>query len=539
MPPTLRPCGEWGIALKNNQNHQKTPDQKGRFLFKWSSMGARGRILLYFLSFTVIMLVMIWLFQIVFLDDFYKVQTYHTLKTTSSTLEKNLNNQNLNSLTERFAEENGLCIVIVDENFNLVAEGEGLNTCLLHHMDRRELRRYISASNGYEGIQYFSFPMRAFRNDHYDERKFVGPVPRQNRRDPFSLISVHKAALENGKNVYILLNAIMTPLSGTVSTIRNEFGFISILLLVISVVASWLLSRRITRPIVEITEASALLRERQYLPIAHPDYREVQELDDRLQETAKELQKVEGMQKELISNISHDLRTPLTLIQGYAEMMRDIPSEGTAENMQTIVDEANRLSTLVEAVLDLNSIRQSPEKSEASCFPASDCIRPMAERYNKLLESKGYRVLYEADEDVLIETDPVRFQQVLQNLINNAITYTGKDKTVTIRQSRRDQTVRFDVIDTGEGIAEEDLPYIWERYYRGNKPHKRAAVGSGLGLNIVRNILNASGQSYGVESKPGKGSDFWFEAPVANGKNTCSRSQNEIEEKSEKPSPSS
>ena len=104
---------------------------------------------------------------------------------------------------------------------------------------------------------------------------------------------------------------------------------------------------------------------------------------------------------------------------------------------------------------------------------------------------------------------------MLYNLINNALTYTGKDKRVTIAQRVADGKVRISVSDTGEGIAPEDLPYIWSRYYRGGKPHKRATVGSGLGLNIVKGILDRYGLSYGVESKLGEGSTFWFEMPLA------------------------
>ena len=110
--------------------------------------------------------------------------------------------------------------------------------------------------------------------------------------------------------------------------------------------------------------------------------------------------------------------------------------------------------------------------------------------------------------------DEVQAQQVVYNLINNALTYTGEDKRVIISQRIGEDKVRIAVSDTGEGIAPEDLPYIWSRYYRGGKPHKRAAVGSGLGLNIVKGILDRYGLSYGVESTPGQGSTFWFEMPL-------------------------
>ena len=136
-------------------------------------------------------------------------------------------------------------------------------------------------------------------------------------------------------------------------------------------------------------------------------------------------------------------------------------------------------------------------------------------RYAKLTEQDGYHILFEPKGEAWVIADEVQAQQVLYNLINNALTYTGKDKRVTIAQRVAGGKVRISVSDTGEGIAPEDLPYIWSRYYRGGKPHKRATVGSGLGLNIVKGILDRYGLSYGVESKPGEGSTFWFEMPLA------------------------
>ena len=123
--------------------------------------------------------------------------------------------------------------------------------------------------------------------------------------------------------------------------------------------------------------------------------------------------------------------------------------------------------------------------------------------------------MFEPEGEAWVIADEVQAQQVIYNLINNALTYTGEDKRVTISQRVADGKVRVSVSDTGEGIAAEDLPYIWSRYYRGGKPHKRAAVGSGLGLNIVKGILDRHGYAYGVESAPGTGSTFWFEMPLA------------------------
>ena len=119
--------------------------------------------------------------------------------------------------------------------------------------------------------------------------------------------------------------------------------------------------------------------------------------------------------------------------------------------------------------------------------------------------------MFENNEDVYINADELRISQVIYNLVNNAVNHAGEDKTVIITQSIRDKRVRIEVIDHGEGIPADKLPYIWERYYKVDKEHKRGVIGSGLGLSIVKSILDAHNARYGVRSAPGKGSTFWFE----------------------------
>ena len=126
----------------------------------------------------------------------------------------------------------------------------------------------------------------------------------------------------------------------------------------------------------------------------------------------------------------------------------------------------------------------------------------------------GYQIHFESDQEVSVQADEMKISQVLYNLINNAINYTGPDKSVTVRQTVDDGWVKIEVIDTGEGIPTDKLPYVWERYYKLDKTHKRAAVGTGLGLSIVKNVLELHQARYGVNSTVGQGSIFWFALPV-------------------------
>ena len=147
-------------------------------------------------------------------------------------------------------------------------------------------------------------------------------------------------------------------------------------------------------------------------------------------------------------------------------------------------------------------------------FNLTDRIQEVLERYNKLKEQDGYRIDFEYQEEVYVCADEFKIFQVIYNLINNAVNYTGSDKRVLVRQLVKEQIVRIEVIDSGEGISEENLPYVWDRYYKVDKTHKRAVMGTGLGLSIVKNILELHHAHYGVESIPSAGSKFWFELTV-------------------------
>ena len=170
-------------------------------------------------------------------------------------------------------------------------------------------------------------------------------------------------------------------------------------------------------------------------------------------------------------------------------MMRDIPDENTPENVQIIIDEANRLTELVNDMLDLSKLQSDIGRLTFSDFSLTQSIREILLRYKKLTEQDGYHIKFISGADAYVYADAVKISQVVYNLINNAIHYTGEDKSITVCQSVHDNVVRVEVIDTGSGIKEEEIPYIWERYYKANKSHKRAAVGTGLGLAIVKKIL--------------------------------------------------
>ena len=312
-----------------------------------------------------------------------------------------------------------------------------------------------------------------------------------------------------------MVDATITPINTTVETLRAQLVIITVIMTAFSILLVLLLSSMISRPITRITKSAKQLATGDYgTQFTGGTYREVTELADTLNYASRELSKVEHLRQEFIANVSHDLRTPLTMITGYAEVMRDLPGENTPENVQIIIDEARRLTDLVNDLLNLSRLQSGAQTPEPEPLNLTKMIRGIMGRYAKLVLHDGYAITLEADGDAMVMADRLRMTQVLYNLINNAINYAGADRAVLVRQTIENGTVKVEVIDHGEGIPAESLPYVWDRYYKVDKNHRRSTVGAGLGLSIVKGVLEAHGAEYGVASTLGEGSDFWFRLPL-------------------------
>jgi signal transduction histidine kinase len=281
-----------------------------------------------------------------------------------------------------------------------------------------------------------------------------------------------------------------------------------------SAVAGWL-----TKPLSEMTEKAHLLAQGDFsVDFRGNDYGlELVELADTLNFARDELSKTDKMQKELIANVSHDFKTPLTMIKAYASMIIEISGNNPVKrnkHAQVIVEEADRLSSLVSDVLDLSKIRSGLSEFKTQTIDMSAKLDEIIDRFAYLKETQGYHFEVIIEKDLYTYADEVKIEQALYNLIGNAVNYTGEDKTVFITLEKDSQaTFRFSVRDTGKGIKEEELADIWNRYYRSNEAHKRPVQGTGLGLSIVKTVLQMHGFEFGVNSEVGKGSTFYVEFP--------------------------
>ena len=487
-------------------------------------IGIKWKMFAIIICFVSMFAFFLWIFALNMLNFFYQNAKLSEIETTVENIGKALGNDDLVSGTCYSCSKeynNDIWVYRISEDnkdFSYpIVYSDGSGEEYGPFLEKNFSDMYDKAKKN-EGIYVAMIPMKNFKESYFEFK-----VLKDNfgESDDFPFVSgnvknisaMYVTLHTRGGDEYVIIQrANIAPSRTMVLTVQNQVLFIGTVLIVFALALAAILSKLITKPIVRMNESAKSLAMGKYdTEFSGRGYREIEELSDTLNFASRELSKNDVLQKELISNISHDLRTPLTMIKGYGEMMRDIPDENTSENVQVIIDETTRLTDLVNDMLDLSKIQAGTRIPEMKDFCLTEVIRSTMNRYEKLTMQENYKIEFFADEDVFVKADRGMILQVVYNLINNAINYTGEDKYVCVRQSVDKDTVRISVTDTGNGIAEEDVPYIWDRYYKVDKVHKRATVGTGLGLSIVKQILELHSARYGVVTTINKGSTFWFE----------------------------
>lgn len=487
-------------------------------------MGIKWKMFCILIVFVSAFAFIIWLLQIQMLHYFYQGAKFNELTDVSEKISQSLDDEkSLLSVAEECANEfyNDIWVYrTVDKKFDStqkIAYFEGTGDSLGYHIESNFSQLYSRALDN-NGKYIAMVPMRNFKDSYFD---FKIVKDNQNTPKAFPYVSgniqrlnaIYVEVVEYaGENIVIIQRSNIAQLGAMINTLKNQVLLIAVLLVIFTLILAAIMAKVITKPLEQINNSAKSLAVGSYnIEFSGRGYREIDELSDTLNYAARELSKNDRLQKELISNVSHDLRTPLTMIKGYSEVMRDIPGENTPENVQVIIDETERLTGLVNDMLDLSKLQAGSRSPDMKEFCLTDMIRSTLHRYEKLTMQDGYNIELTADTDAYVIADTTMILQVIYNLINNAINYTGENKYVSVVQTVNKDSVRISITDSGEGISQEDIPFIWNRYYRIDRVHKRAAVGTGLGLSIVKEILEIHNATYGVTSSVGKGTTFWFE----------------------------
>ena len=318
--------------------------------------------------------------------------------------------------------------------------------------------------------------------------------------------------LSDGK--YVFINGQLESLDQASRLITKQSSYIIVVIIVLSILIAVFISNSITKPIREITEKAKKMGEGDLnVEFKHNPIKEIDDLSETLNYAKEEMIKTDDYRRDLMANVGHDLKTPLTLIKSYAEMVRDISykdEEKRNKHLNVIINESDRLNVLVTDILTLSKLEASESSLEIKSYDLCKQIKDIISKFEILELTENYHFNIQIPKKAIINADENKINQVIYNLINNAINYTGEDLTVKIKVKEEKTGYKVEIIDSGKGIDKKDIKHVWNRYYKTDKKHRRNKVGTGLGLSIVKEILDKHGFKYGVKSEIGKGTNFWF-----------------------------
>jgi len=441
----------------------------------------------------VVIFMLIWLLQVLFYDKIYE-----TIKTNEV--------ESVNNEISQYYDENNF------EGILELSNSTGC-TCIIFTVEESESGQYASilfSTARTTDIQRLGADLGEMINKLGSDTT----VEFTNMEANNTTLTYGQVKVIDDENVYMYTNAIVSPTDSTVEVLSFTLVIITLVGLIVTVILSVFLSRNISKPIMELSEQAKKLSKGNLDITFHTSgYSEVQQLSKTLNYSIGEIKKGQDIQKEVIQNVSHELRTPLTVIKSYTELLQDYSGDDLQkrqEHLKIIAEETNRLEILVNDMIDLSKMQMDTMTYKNEEFNLVDSLIKFENHYKKEYESKRYTFSFVYPKKFIISADKVRIEQVVTNLINNAVNYSADNKNISVKLFKnKDKEFELDVVDKGIGISVQDQEKIFDRHFR-STVSKRAVAGSGIGLAIVKQILEHYNFKFGVESEIGKGSKFFI-----------------------------
>ena len=463
----------------------------------------KEKIWSYLIIFSCLILISLWLFQVIFLNSYYEWSKKRDLRKIVNEITEDYKNDTLLNNLDNISFEKGICIQIIKDGEVEYGSGNFNHGCMM--MEEPKDKNHKELNNKSE--------IDDFKQSFITSNKNIESVNLVDSKFNNKTI-IYGVKLDD--NVYAFISASLSPMDATMKILASQLIIVTIGVLILSLVIGYIISKMISKPIIKINEEARKMANKDYNANfdTKNNIKELNELASTLNYTNQELANTEELRREILANISHDLKTPLTMIKAYAEMVRDLTykdEKKRTNNLNVIIDEANRLNLLVNDILELSKMQSNIDSLTITEFDITNLVNTIVKRFEILTETEDYKFITVQKKKIMVLGDIKKIEQVIYNLISNAINYTGDDKKVEITVKELDNKVRVSIKDTGNGIKKEQLDKIWDKYYKSNKKHKRNAYGTGIGLSIVKEILEKHNSKYGVTSKEGRGTTFYFE----------------------------
>ncbi len=438
----------------------------------------------------------LWTVQMVFLQPYYDSLAFNEIKTKFSELYKNSDNINelQTSLNENFP-KNMLTYPFSKDNLSDLVIYANLSVSFGEQVARLILG---CAQNALDGVSF-----QNFINIHNSADKL--------------LLIVTPVEFSQSEHYAVVILQRISSVTSVQNVLKNQLTVLSFVLITASFILSLLLARFFTKPILAINKTVNRIADGDLEASANVKQKdELGELSHSVDNLSKSLKKVEVLRKELIANVSHELKSPLSLIRGYAELVREISwknEKDRNDNLNLIIDESQRMSVMVNDILDYSLIQSGYLTLKTEILQLDYIINDAALEAQKQGEKFSLEVVINNQTpSVSVCVDNIKIHQVFRNLLNNAINHSIDGEKIKINSFFVNGDIRIQICNKGDPISEEDRFLIWERYHRAQHQGGRKQ-GTGLGLSIVKTICDAHNMTYGVDYIDGN-NVFWFQIPM-------------------------
>lgn len=471
----------------------------------------------YFILYTVIMILAIWILQVVFMDGYYQRVKQIELEKTGGELSLMMNSESVNNdnidkwiSTAVKASESGVyCYLCHEEDDEIVKES------IYSYFLREDYRPINVGPEELRGSLLFDDSISRLKNSNKNSLCFYYENGASSAGEKSFCVYVTRVVNELG-SFHLFLISPKTTLSEAVSVIQVQLAIVTAVVIIISFVLSWAIATKLAAPIQKMSDTAKKWADGDGAAVfSGESYEELSELAEALNYAKEGISKTGLLQRDLLANVSHDLKTPLTMIKAYAEMILDISGENKQkreEHTRVIIDEADRLAMLVNDILDLSKLQNGAGEDNFEQINLSELVERVVYRFSDFCTREGYKIDSLIEPDLFTVCNERQIEQVVYNLIGNSVNYTGKDMTVRVNlRKTQNGKLLLEIVDSGKGIEPELVDTIWEKYYRFSETHQRPVKGTGLGLSIVKTILKNHKLRFGVISKKGVGSNFFVE----------------------------
>ena len=469
----------------------------------------RVKLWLCFAAITIGILALVWILQVFMLNNSYEEMKTNEVERvgTQITHAFSKDDETLTSTIQSLSQTSDIYVMMEygDRLLLFTPEADSVMPVYKYRNETATLKRMLLA---HAPIDDLAKPVPV---DTFVSYRFSASTEKYN-----TLAFAKYITTSDGAIAILYIFSPLYPVTSTVSILRSQLTTVTIIAIFVAFIFAFWFSRRLTKPLKKITENAKKMGQGDYDVTfdTNSGYSEINKLAKTLNNAAYELGRADSLQKDLIANVSHDLKTPLTMIKSYAEMIRDLSGDNPEKrntHLGVIMDEADRMADLVTDMSQVSQMQNAKIELNVTEFDLRATTESILSSFDILEEQDGYKFVFNAPKECFVKGDEARIKQVIANLTGNAVKYCGDNKEIAIIIRKIGKNYRFEVIDHGPGIAEEELIHVWDRYYRASENYSRTKSGTGLGLSIVKQILTLHDSEFGVESEVGSGSTFWFQ----------------------------